>query len=196
MSAKKRREQQKAELKRMILEAAREVIVRDGYERVSMRKLAEKIEYSPATIYLHFRNKRELLDCLIEESFAKLYSGLEKTRSDDPVGTLRAGLRAYVDFGLRHFNHYHFAFVLRPEALKKRGYKPHQAFEYLRGCVRSCVETGAFRRVDIETTAQVLWATVHGITSLLITRPQFPWVGRDKLIDEVIANSIRGLLVK
>ncbi len=196
MSAKTRREQQKAELRGMILDAAREVIVHDGHERVSMRKLAEKIEYSPASIYLHFRNKQDLLDCLIEESFARLYEALEKTKSDDPVATLRAGLRAYVDFGLRHLNHYHFAFVLRPEALKGRKYKPHQAFEYLRRCVRSCVETGVFRRVDVETAAQVLWATVHGITSLLITRPQFPWVKRDELIDEVIANCIRGLLAK
>jgi AcrR family transcriptional regulator len=195
MSAKSRREEQKAELRGMILEAAREVFVREGHEQVSMRKLAEKIEYSPGTIYLHFSSKEDLLNCLVEESFGRLAETLEKTRRDDPVETLRCGLRAYVNFGLRHPNHYHFAFMVRPEA-NRSDYKPHRAFEYLRQCVRDCIEANRFRPVDPETTAQLLWATVHGITSLLVTRPGFPWVGRSKLVQETIDNSIRGLLVK
>ena len=114
MSAKSRREHQKTELRRMILDAARDVFVREGYDHVSMRKLAEKIEYSPGTIYLHFNSKEALLTSLIDESFAKLSQVLEKAVDpSDPVETLRLGLRAYVDFGLRNPNHYHFAFMLK-----------------------------------------------------------------------------------
>lgn len=192
MSTSSRRQQQKAELRGMILDAAREIFMREGWAQISMRKLADKIEYSPGTIYLHFSGKEALLNSLVEESFAKLAQALEETSRSDPVQRLRCGLRAYVDFGLRHPNHYHFAFIVRPDTRGTRRYRPHKAFEHLRCYVRSCVEAGRFRKVDVETTAQVLWAAVHGITSLLITRPYFPWAGRDKVIAEVINNSIRG----
>ena len=194
MSTSTRRQQQKAELRARILDAAREIFVREGWTQVSMRRLAERIEYSPGTIYLHFRSKETLLNSLVEESFARLAQALEKTSRSDPLETLRHGLRTYVDFGLRHPNHYHFAFLFRPGKPGTRRYKPHRAFEYLRCYVRDCVEAGRFRNVDVETTAQVLWAAVHGITSLLITRPSFPWADRSKVIDEVINNSLRGFL--
>ncbi len=194
MSATTRRAEQRAELKAMILDAARDVFIHDGYEQVSMRKLAEKIEYSPGTIYLHFKNKDELLASLVEESFAKLRDALEQARRDDAVETLRAGLHAYVDFGLRHPNHYHFAFILRPHTVTSSTYRPHGAFQFLREVVRCCVECGRFRDVDVETAAQTLWAAVHGVTSLLVTRPQFPWVRRAELVTEVIDNAIRGFL--
>lgn len=194
MSAKSRREQQKAELRRMILEAAREVMVRDGYERVSMRRLAEMIEYSPATIYLHFESKEHLLNCLVEESFARLYEALEKSRHRDPLKRLRSGLLAYVDFGLRHPNHYHFAFILRAEPRGGGPYRPHKAFQYLCESVNQCIESGCFRPIETEAAAQLLWASVHGITSLLVNRPTFPWTQKEKLIEEVVDNAIRGLL--
>jgi AcrR family transcriptional regulator len=196
MSTGTRRRQQKAELRSRILEAAREIFVREGWARVSMRRLADKIDYSPGTIYLHFRSKEALLSSLVEESFASLAHALESTGRSDPLETLRRGLRTYVDFGLGHPNHYHFAFLERPGASAARGYKPHRAFDYLCCYVRSCMEAGLFRNVNVEISAQVLWAAVHGITSLLITRPYFPWAGRDKIIDEVIDNSIRGFLAE
>jgi AcrR family transcriptional regulator len=196
MSALTRRQQHSAELKGMILDAARDLFVREGHQHLSMRRLASKIEYSPATIYLHFRSKEELLECLVEESFDRLERTLQKVRHDDPVEMLRAALRAYVQFGLRHPNHYHFAFVMRPGQAQSGPYRPHQAFEFLRRCVQRCISTGRFRRVDAEVVAQLLWASVHGITSLLIARPRFPWVRRQMLIGEAIDNSIRGLLAE
>ncbi len=193
MNAKDRRAQQKAELKGIILAAARDIFLRDGEDRISMRQLAEKIEYSPGTIYLHFRSKEALLNALVEESFAKLSRALQRTRREDPLETLHLGLKAYVHFGLRHLNDYHFAFMRPP---KPGPYRTHDAFEYLRECVRRCVEAGLFRNVDVETAAQVLWAGAHGLTSLLIARPNFPWVRRSALIEEMIGNSVRGFLAK
>jgi AcrR family transcriptional regulator len=193
MNAKDRRTRQKEELKGLILAAARDIFLRDEDGRISMRQLAEKIDYSPGTIYLHFPSKDALLNALVEESFAKLSQALRKTRREDPVETLHLGLKAYVHFGLRHPNHYRFAFMRRP---KPGPYRPHDAFGYLRDCVRRCVEAGRFRDVDAETSAQMLWAGVHGLTSLFIARPTFPWVRRDALIEETICNSIRGLLAE
>jgi hypothetical protein len=104
-----------------------------------------------------------------------------------------AGLRAYVEFGLRNPNDYRFAFMLRPP-VAKRPYKVHGAFEALRSKVRQCVEASRFRAIDVETTAQALWASVHGITSLLIQRPAFPWAPRKAVIAQVINTAIDSLV--
>lgn len=197
MSAISRRTKHKEELRKLILDAAREILVRAGYENFSMRKLAEKIEYSPGSVYLHFKNKEELFECLVDESFACLLKTLMDLRNgqegQDPAEELKKGLRAYVEFGLRNPNDYRFAFMLRPP-VEKRPYKVHGAFEALRCMVRRCVEEKRFRAVDVETTAQALWTSVHGITSLLIQRPAFPWVPKKRLIAQVISTAVDSLV--
>ena len=197
MSALSRRRKHKEELRRLILDAARQIFVRQGYESFSMRKLAEKIEYSPGSVYLHFNNKEELFECLVDESFARLLKTLMGLQNgaewQDPVEDLKKGLRAYVEFGLRNPSDYRFAFMLRPPVVK-RPYKVHEAFESLRYMVGRCVEEKRFRAVDVETTSQALWASVHGITSLLIQRPTFPWVAKKKLIEQVINTAIDSLV--
>ena len=112
----------------------------------------------------------------------------------DPVQSLTNKLHAYVDFGRRFPTHYHFAFVVRPtERAVTVPVRPHASFDVLRDAVRRCIDHGHFRSPDVETTSQVLWATIHGITSLLITLPKFPWVDRDRLIGRVIDTAIDGL---
>jgi AcrR family transcriptional regulator len=198
MNAITRRQQFKAQLRTQILVAAREIFVRDGYESFSMRKLAQRIEYSPGSIYLHFRNKEELFESLVEESFEQLLKALNRLKNgnaqQDPVETLKRGLRAYVAFGLRNPSDYRFAFLLR-RPLQRRPYKVHPAFHVMRYMVTRCVEEKRFRAVDVETTSQALWAAIHGITSLLIQRPTFPWVTRRKLIDQVINSAVDSLTV-
>jgi len=199
MSAISRRRQHKEELRRGILDTAREIFVRGGYESFSMRKLAEKIEYSPASVYLHFKNKEELFECLVEESFARLLKTLMGLRNgpqwQDPVEELKKAFRAYVEFGLRNPNDYRFVFMLRPP-VEKHPYKVHAAFEALRYMVRRCVEEKRFRAVDVESTAQALWASAHGITSLLIQRPAFPWVPKKELIARVIDTAVDSLVTR
>jgi len=72
MGVKERRERVKSETRDRILDAARELFISEGYEGVSMRKVAEKIEYSPTAIYLHFADKEELFHELVHEDFARL----------------------------------------------------------------------------------------------------------------------------
>ncbi len=197
MNASNRRQRHKDELRRVILDAAREIFVGQGYENFSMRKLAEKIEYSPGSVYLHFKSKEELFECLMEESFARLHKTLMTLRAgqqrQDPVEELRQGMWAYVEFGLRNPNDYRFAFMLRPP-VDQRPYKAHAAFDVLRQMVKRCVEEKRFRGAEVESTSQVLWASAHGITSLLIQRPVFPWVPKKKLITQLIDISMAGLV--
>jgi len=199
MSALSRRRKHKEELRRVMLDAARDIFVREGYENFSMRKLADRIEYSPGSVYLHFKNKEQLFDCLVEESFERLLETLRDLQNGreckDPAEELKRGLWAYVEFGLQNPNDYRFAFMLRPP-VTKRPYKVHAAFEALRRMVGRCVGEKRLRAVDVETTAQAVWASVHGITSLLIQRPAFPWVAKKKVIAQVINSAIDSLMAE
>jgi AcrR family transcriptional regulator len=195
MNALGRRQKHREELRSLILEASRDIFVREGYEGFSMRKLAQQIEYAPGSIYLHFQSKEHLFRSLVDQSFAHLLDELKKLPSSgrrDWVKALKKGLRTYVEFGLRHPNEYRIAFLLRPT----RGsgpYKPHPAFQVLRDMVRRCVQENVFGTLDVERTSQALWAAVHGVTSLLIQRPEFPWVEQGKLIEQVIDNAVESL---
>jgi AcrR family transcriptional regulator len=195
MGVTERRTRHKEILRRQILDAAREVFVKEGYESVSMRKIAERIEYSPTTIYLYFRDKADLLNRLSEEVFAPLLQETERimAESGDPVERLRRGLRTYVDFGLRNPNDYRVALLTAQHGpVERERPTAWKVYSWLRSTVEECVRSGRFRSVDVSTAAQTLLAAVHGVTSLLIIQDQFPWVEREQLIDTVIATAVAG----
>ena len=199
MGTKERRAREKEQLRRQILAAARELFVNEGYEKVSMRKIADKIEYSPTTIYLYFKDKADLLDSVCKETLLNLLNTLEELRRDntDPVETLRKSGKVYVEFGLKYPQDYKLTFVIRPQFQEGLGLEEGsvggKVFDYLRTTVSECIRQKVFQQVDVETTGQVLWSAVHGVTLLLIDFPDFPWTEKDKLIDTVIDTTIKGL---
>jgi AcrR family transcriptional regulator len=179
-----------------ILKAAREIFVHEGYETFSMRALAKRIGFSAAATYKHFKSKGEIFDCLAEESFAALMEASENVKSvatEDPVDRLKRGMVAYVNFGLQNPDHYRFAFLLS-QSESTPPPKPRAAYAGLRRRVQDCIDAGRFRSGDRELAAQSLWAAAHGITSLLIQKPAFPWAGRRKLMAQVIDSAVEGLL--
>src|SRR5712692_10648091 len=98
MGVAERKAREKEELKQEILDAARGLFVRDGYESVSMRKIAAKIEYSPGTIYTYFKDKDEILDCLCEETFLHLHKHkltVLREIKGDVLDALRKGMETY-----------------------------------------------------------------------------------------------------
>lgn len=199
MGIQERRVREKAQLRRQILDAARALFITEGYENVSMRKVAEKIEYSPTTIYLYFKNKDDLLSAISEKTLHHLLDTLEDIGKDagDPVTALRKTAQAYVEFGLAHPHDYDLTFNIRPHHQRGLGLDEgtggERAFRYLRPLVNACVEQKKFRPVDIETTGQALWAAMHGVTSLLIAYPDFPWVEKASLINMTIDTMLEGL---
>jgi len=193
--SKTKLEKRRTAVRETILDGARKAIAEKGYQSFSMRKLAEGIGYSPGALYLYFKTREDLLNCLVEEAFAKLLEVLNEVHDrDDPIRSLENKMRAYVDFGLRFPDHYQFAFLIRPTGEKTPATdRPHAAYDVMRNAVRRCIEEGRLPWPDMETSSQILWVTLHGITSLLIVRPNFPWVDRENLIDQVIGTAIHGL---
>ena len=188
-----RRQRYRQQTRSEILGAAREIFVRRGFEGFSMRSLAHSLGYSPAAIYLHFTSKEELFDVLVEESFVHLYEALGillKERGKDPVQQLKRGLRLYVEWGLKHPSEYQIAFVVRNPA--KKPYRTHRAFDLARSLVKLCLGRSKAAERELELRTQALWAATHGITSLLTQRPSFPWVSKQRLIDQVIDSAVQG----
>jgi AcrR family transcriptional regulator len=87
MGVQQRRARQKENLRQEILDAARTLFAREGIESVSIRKIAQRVEYSPGTIYLYFHDKAEILRTLCQETFAKLQQALRGIK-DDRCNTL------------------------------------------------------------------------------------------------------------
>jgi AcrR family transcriptional regulator len=188
----RKREQQRQE----ILVSARELFLREGYARFSMRKLAGAVGCVPGTLYLYFRDKDELLATLVEESFEYLMAELEALREDaDPLRVLKGIMRAYVDFGLANPNHYYFAFMLRrTRRLEEARPRPHRSYVLLRRTVAAGIERGLLRPIDLEVATQGVWTAMHGVTSLMISMPSFPWGDKNEVINHVLDSAVEGLL--
>jgi AcrR family transcriptional regulator len=200
MGSHERRARAKVALRQQILDAARDLFINEGYDAVSMRRIAARIEYSPTAIYLHFPDKQAILTALCDETFDKLSVRLAGlfARVSDPLARLREGLRLYVDFGLAHPHHYTVSFLVRPrDARTSEPTAGHRAFAFLQAAVAETMATGAIRTGDVETTAQALWASCHGLVALLITVPpdRFAFVPPDRLIRHTIDTLIAGLQV-
>ena len=200
MGITERREREREAVRRKILDAAREQFVTEGYDKVTMRGIADAIEYSPTTIYHHFEDKDDLVSCLCDEDFARLLGILKgQPPHIDPVEWIRQLGRAYAGFGLAHPNHYRFMFMTPAKfenghELSESG---QRAFGLLLAAVQGAIARGQFRKGDALPMAQVLWASLHGVVALLVTyRPeQFPQgPAAPDLVDRVIENGIRGFL--
>jgi AcrR family transcriptional regulator len=202
MGVKERKAREKKFLRQEILDAASELFVKEGYENVSMRRIAQKIEYSPTTIYLYFKDKAELLEQVCFETFSRLSHALSRIQElpGDPIERLKRGLMAYIQFGTENPHHYRATFMMKiPESFEEGKYKQPdspgmQAFDILRRCVYDCITAEKFKNVDAELVSQTFWAGIHGITSLLITFDNgFPWVNKDKLIHAMVDTLVAGV---
>jgi len=201
MGVRERRARQKKFLRQEILDAASELFVRDGYENVSMRKIADRIEYSPTTIYIYFKDKAELLEQVCKETFGRLVQKLTKIMEQpgDPIERLKRGLLAYIEFGIENPHQYRATFMMPiPEGFDdSKLHEPDspgmQAFAFLTRGIQECVQAGKLPAVDVELASQVLWTGIHGVTSLLITFEDFPWVGREKVIHSTVDTLVAGL---
>jgi len=200
MGVHERRAREKEGIREEILEAARTLFVKEGYENVSIRKIAQKIEYSPGTIYLYFRDKADILQHISDETFSRLERKLDAINRDtaaDPLHRLRRGLRVYVQFGLDNPDHYLITFMI-----STRETNGEETFRFTAGgrCfgelvkgVQTAMEAGMLEPGDVAEISQALWAGVHGVTSLLITACGFLFVESNRLIDRVAETLIRGI---
>lgn len=195
-----RRERRKEQLRQTILTAAGELFLAHGYEGFSLRQVAERIGYSATTIYRYFANKDELLFAIVYEGFQKFEQGLRTAAhsTDDPLQRLEALGRAYIRFGLQHPVHYQLMFMQRADLLfrQRAGQTsaPIESFDLLQRAVQQALAAGVLRRGDAATYSHVLWALVHGITSLAVAQmPSFTTPHLEEITDAALRMGIEGL---
>ncbi len=187
-------------LREEILEATERLIIREGSaDKVSIRDIAEEVGCTPPSIYLHFEDRDALIFAVCERIFQAL-EAVSREASEgvtDPVEAVRRCGRAYVRFGLEHPEQYRIMFMARTqdtmEPVLLDRLKQASGFGLVVERARACVDAGMFPNEDAFFLACGLWSSVHGITSLMIAKPWFPWPDVERLVDHVIDTHCLGL---
>lgn len=174
MTIANRKERQKEELKGKILEAARTLFIERGFGETSIRNIAERIEYSPTTIYLHFKDKDDIFYALHKEGFILLNQYFRALQNvADPFERLKAINKAYIHFALENREYYDLMFISRSpmNALENDNEKWEEgakAFGALSWTIQECIAHGYFKGMDPEILTFTCWSMVHGACALEI----------------------------
>lgn len=187
------------DLRRRILDTSRHLLVQEGYQDLSMRKIADAIGYSATSIYLYFDSKDELLHALIHEGMMELRDQLQTSaaeHTDAPVQCMRALCRGFVEFGLDNPEYYEIMFQLRPERMERYPPEKYRAarenLDLFAQALEEGVEAGIFEVDDIRVSANTVWASLHGTISLLLAERVDVRIDPDAFIDTAIRQALRG----
>ena len=195
---------QGAERREEILDAAQTLFAQKGVHAVSTRQIAEIAGISQPALYAYFATKDDIAAELCVRAFAILGQRMAAARAAyvlTPENFERC-LRVYIDFGLDHPDAYRVAFMLEKSVdgsfLEKTGDRPmlagKEVFAVFVEMIGELHAQGAMAGEDIMAATQSLWAGLHGLVSLLIARPEFPWIDREALIATHVAMLRRGAL--
>jgi AcrR family transcriptional regulator len=193
MGSEERKEREKREMRRLIIDSAMQLFIEKGMDNVSIRAIADKIEYSPGSIYSYFKDKGEIIHAIHTEGFEKLYT-LQKTLDDvkNPVDKLAQMGRLYMKFALENKDYYDLMFIAKGVAEKineKQEWEVgNRSYEYLRDTVKDCVEQGYINDPNVDAVTFGIWGFVHGMAALIIR-------GRCAMMpDEFIEQTVNGSL--
>ena len=205
MGTIERRDRERLETRAKIMDAARDLFARDGYDAVSMRRIADAIEYSPTAIYVHFKDKLDLLMNICRADFGVFGQMLGELQSvADPVERIRRMGQAYIRFGVQHPNHYRLMFMTKidypagaVEEDANHGNVDADGYALLKLSCQQAIDQGRIRSEyrDADLLAQTFWAAVHGVASLQITKAEDPWIewaGLERLAEATVAAILRG----
>jgi AcrR family transcriptional regulator len=174
MGIAERKEKQKNEIRKLILDASMKLFVEEGFESVTIRKIAELIEYSPTTVYLYFKDKDEIFFSLHDVGFEKMHEfNLNLNTIQNPLVRMHKMGENYLRFGMEYPEYYSLMFILG-EPMKKISelgcdWKPGDAvLGRLKETVAECIEKGYLAKADPYQVSLAVWSFVHGLVSLAI----------------------------
>jgi AcrR family transcriptional regulator len=173
MGVKERKDRQKTEMREAILSAALKLFSDDGYDNVTMRKIADEIEYSVGTIYLYYKDRDEIFFELHKLGFEEFYKRqLAVQGVKDPLQRLTDHGLAYIQFAIDQPLYYDLMFISRIPARTIN--KQHEwisgsrTYDMLKLNISQAKDAGHFKNVEVEVAAFSLWSFVHGISSLFV----------------------------
>lgn len=194
-----RKEKQKQEIRQLILDASMKLFVEEGFSHVSVRKIAERIQYSPTTLYLYFKDKNEILFYCCETGFEKM---LEHNRSlaliNDPLARLHQMGVNYLNFGLSNPEYYDLMFIqdapmARLRELGEGWSSGDQALEFLKTIIKEAMDKDLLIPAKVESVALAVWGMVHGLVSLA-TRQRLDKLVSPTDVEQTMHDSLDWLL--
>jgi AcrR family transcriptional regulator len=175
-----------------LLVAAKGLLAETGDEAaVTVRAVAQRVGVSVPSVYLHFADKQELIDAVCDDVFEEIGVAMDAAAvgATDPLDALRRRGIAYCDFGLAHPEQYRVLFMQRPDSpvtYTVADMLQAPAFGNLVGAVQECLDAGVFAQGEPFQLALGLWASAHGVVSLVIAKPGFPWPPTEALFSWVV----------
>ena len=169
-----RRQKVKEDIRSRILQEAKRLFFEKGYDHASIRNIAEHIEYSVGTIYLHFKDKDSIFHALQGQGFALLLEKMQVLESvEHPFERLKAMGVVYLDFAKKNPEFYDLMFIIRAPMNcvedDEGWHQGNRTFGLLVNIVQECQELGQFlAHKDPESLAFTIWAAVHGIAAIKI----------------------------
>ena len=177
MGSVERRERERQELQTQILDATRAILSERGYEGLTMRAVADRVEYSAAALYKHFADREELVRALCARdfyAFTQVLSsrpGASLQGDAEPMERLRQIAHAYAEFAIQHPEQYRVMFMspLPVEQEQSMFGDPEQdSYAFVARAVELAQDAGHFPGLDKDLVTQTLWATMHGVLSIEI----------------------------
>jgi AcrR family transcriptional regulator len=185
-----------------ILSVAKRLFVEHGYEKTTIRRVAAELGISSTALYVYFPDKNAILNEICAQTFTELTRDCEAIRASqgDAVSKLQRAVTDYIRFGLEHPHEYLLTFnephgkSSLPEFGGKANEPGHRAFESFRFLVEDVIAARLDTSHDANGLTQCLWAGMHGLVSLILVTPGFPWLDRDELIHRHVALLCGGIL--
>ncbi len=177
MGVSERRIRERLDTRQSILAAARELFLLKGFEATTIRNIAEKIEYSPSTIYQHFKDKNEIFYTIHSEAFAELVRYLNASEMHkNPMDQLIALGQIYIQFALENPELYDLMFIMEAPIdflnyLEDANWiEGKMAFDYLKSVISACIDKGLIKETDVDSLAYLIWSNVHGMVTLSLSK--------------------------
>lgn len=195
----------KEEVRKLILDASKHIISKDGVQALSIRKITKAIEYSPAIVYHYFKDKNEIVDAIMSEGFGKIIASINSVERNEkePEKEIKEVFMNYIRTTLEYPEEYK-AFVLNddPTILKritilKQGITEiRPTLKALKENIQRGIDLGRYSPRDAELTAQIIWTSISGLLGRIIIEKDVPKEQIDRLIEHQFAMLFEGLLVK
>ncbi|MFT8315356.1 MAG: TetR/AcrR family transcriptional regulator [Clostridium sp.] len=205
MGTKERKEREKDEHRELILNAASEIMEKEGLEKLSIRKIAVKIEYSPAIIYHYFKDKEEIINIIMQKSYEKILDVLSSSEISNytPENKIRHSLHKYIYLALEMPEEYrtillnnsprvreHTSVLFKGASIKRK------ALGILYQSLKDIYMDKNIEDNVIELTAQIIWTSTFGLILKLIVEKDTPEEQQKLLIDHHINLIVDGIILR
>ena len=177
MGVSERRIRERLDARQSILATARELFLLKGFEATTIRNIAEKIEYSPSTIYQYFKDKNEIFYTLHTESFLELVKQMKRSElHENPLEQLISLGKIYIQFAEDNPELYDLMFIMEAPIDflnlldETQWIEGKTAFDYLKSVISACIDKGLIKETDVDSLAYLIWSTVHGMVTLSIRK--------------------------